>query len=408
MIEVRVHQGLTQLDPSAMEKVNASSQRASLFSSPAWLRHFLTHDVDFQERGAKPSILTAWEGSTLKGYLPLKVSPDGRTLSSLITLEVERPRVVSAPEDDERVTQAFLRALLHRGDEWELLEFVQQDETSPLFTGPAELGSRHWLRRLGDRQNNVLALPFTDSAGYAASLSKNMRHSTKKQLKGLLSSPGLSLITAKNAASCTALFEVFLDIEQRSWKARVEATVGRREKTYRAAIADPSVETAACIACLDGVPMAGSVWVHYGKHTYHLQTIYAETHEALAPGTLMTWVTIADAIDRKSVAFDMLPDFSHYKARWGAKTIETHSVQIFRVGSRRHLRAVAGDFWRRIDPRNAQAAAAGKNPYKVAAGKPAAPTHVDSARLSALLEAARAAGATEQNAATLAARNPFS
>lgn len=407
MIEVRVHQDLSQLDPSAMEKVNASSHRASLFSSPAWLRHFLTHDVGFKERGARPFILTAWEGTRLKGYLPLKASPDG-TLSSLITQEVERPGVVSAPEDDERVTQAFLRALLHRSDEWELLHFVQQDETSPLFPGPPGLSSRHWLRRLGDRQNNVLVLPFTDIAGYAASLSKNMRHSTKKQLKGVLSAPGLSLITAKNAASCTALFEVFLDIEQRSWKARVEATVGQREQTYRAALADPSVEAAACIACLDGVPMAGSVWVHYGKHTYHLQTIYAESHESLAPGTLMMWVTIADAIDRKSVAFDMLPDFSHYKARWGAKTIETHSVQIFRVGSRRHLRAVAGDFWRRIDPRNAQAAATGKNPYKVAAGKPAAPTRVDSARLSALLEAARAAGATEQNAATLAARNPFS
>ncbi len=407
MIEVRVHQDLTQLDPVAMEKVNGSSHRASLFSSPTWLRHFLAHDVDFQERGAKPYILTAWEGSLLKGYLPLKALPD-RTLSSLITQEVERPRVVSAPEDDERVTQAFLRALLLHGDEWEMLQFVQQDETSPLFPGPVGLSSRHWLRRLGDRQNNVLVLPFPDIAGYAASLSKNMRHSTKKQLKGLLSEPGLSLITAKNAASCTALFEVFLDIEQRSWKARVDATVGQREQTYRAAIADPSVETAACIACLDGVPMAGSVWVHYGKHTYHLQTIYAESHEALAPGTLMMWVTIADAIDRKSVAFDMLPDFSHYKARWGAKTIETHNVQIFRVGSRRHLRAVAGDFWRRIDPRNAQAAATGKNPYKVAAGKPAAQTKVDSTRLSALLEAARAAGAIEQNAATLAARNPFS
>lgn len=391
-----------------MEQVNASSHRASLFSSPAWLRHFLAHDVDFQERGARPYVLTAWEGSALKGYLPLKVSADGRTLSSLITLEVERPRVVSAPEDDERVTQAFLRALLHRGDEWELLEFVQQDETSALFPGPAGLSSRHWLRRLGDRQNNVLALPFTDSAGYAASLSKNMRHSTKKQLKGLLSAPGLSLITAKNAASCTALFEVFLAIEQRSWKARVDATVGRREQTYRAAIADPSVETAACIACLDGVPMAGSVWVHYGKQTYHLQTIYAESHESLAPGTLMTWVTIADAIDRKSVAFDMLPDFSHYKARWGAKTIETHAVQIFRVGSRRHLRAVAGDFWRRIDPRTALTAPAGQNPYKVAAGKKARQTPVDSARVSSLLDAARAAGATEQNAAALAARNPFS
>lgn len=405
MIEVRVHHQLSELDPAAMEKVNASSSRASLFSSPAWLAHFVAHDPEVQQGRARPYFLAAWEGGVLKGYLPLKVC-SGR-IASLITLEVERPRAVAAPEDDERVTQAFLRALLHRAEEWEQLEFVQQDEASAIFKGPVAMSSRHWLRRLGDRQNNVLALPFADVGGYAASLSKNMRHSTKKQLKALLSAKGLSLITARNPASCTALFDVFLDIEKRSWKARVEATVGAREQTYRAAIADPSVETAACIACLDGVPMAGSVWVHYGPRTFHLQTIYAESHEALSPGTLMTWVTIADAIERKSVTFDMLPDFSHYKARWGAKTIETQCVQIFRVGSRRHLRAVAGDFWRRVAPRPATEGAQGKNPYKVAAGRADAQGRIDGPRLSALLETARAAGAVEQDAATLSSRNPF-
>lgn len=406
MIEVRVHRELSELDPSAMDRVNASSVRASLFASPAWLRSFLAHDPDLRARGATPFILAAWEGGVLKGYLLLKQA--GQVLSSLISFEVERPGVVAAPEDLSRVTQAFFRVLLNRADEWDLLEFVQQDAESPLFHGPAELTGRHWLRRLPDRNNNVLALPFTDLAGYAASLSKNMRHSTKKQLKGLLGSPGLSLLTAKNPAGCSALFEVFLDIERRSWKPRAAATVGVREPMYRAAFADPSVETVACIASLDGLPVAGSIWVHHGKSTFHLQTIYSEAHEGLSPGTLMMVVTLADAIERKSEVFDMLPDFSHYKARWGTKTIETQWVQLFRVGSKRHLRAVAGDFWRRVKPKPAEDAAKGKNPYKVAAGAASVEVPVDRPRLAALLAQARAAGAIEQDAAALAARNPFS
>ena len=410
MIEVRVHHHLAELDPAAMEKVNASSARASLFSSPVWLNHFLTHDPYFKERGAKPYILAAWEGGVLKGYLPLKtvIERGGHVLSSLISLEVERPGVVAAPEDLARVTQAFFRVLLNRADEWDLLEFVQQDAESPLFHGPAGLTGRHWLRRLPDRNNNVLALPFADVGAYAASLSKNMRHSTKKQLKGLLTSAGLTLTTAKTPAACSALFEVFLDIERRSWKPRADATVGTREQMYRAAFADHAVETVACIACLDGLPMAGSIWVHYGKNTYHLQTIYSEAHEGLAPGTLMMVVTLADAIERKSEVFDMLPDFSHYKARWGTKTIETQWVQIFRVGSKRHLRAVAGDFWRRVKPKPAEDAAKGKNPYKVAAGAASVEVPVDRPRLAALLAEARAAGALEHAAAALAPRNPFS
>ncbi|MDP1825794.1 MAG: GNAT family N-acetyltransferase [Archangium sp.] len=410
MIEVRVHHELSELDPAAMEKVNASSNSASLFSSPTWLKYFLAHDPSFKERGATPWLLAAWEGGVLKGYLALKrvLERGGPVLSSLISLEVERPGVVAAPEDLARVSQAFFRVLLGRASEWDLLEFFQQDAGSPLFHGPAELTGRHWLRRLPDRNSNVLALPFSDLAAYAASLSKNMRHSTKKQLKGLLASPGLTLLTAKNPAGCSALFEVFLDIERRSWKVRVGATVGEREALYRAAFADPSVETVACIASLDGLPMAGSIWVHYGRNTYHLQTIYSEAHEGLAPGTLMMVVTLADALERKSEAFDMLPDFSHYKARWGTRTIETQWVQIFRVGSQRHLRAVAGDFWRRVKPKPADDATRGKNPYKVAAGTSSVEVPADRPRLAALLAQARAAGAIEQDAAALSARNPFS
>lgn len=407
---MRAHSGLAELDPVALEGVNANSPRASLFASPAWLSHFIAHDGGFRARGATPYVLTAWEGRLLKGYLPLKATTDhlGRSLSSLITLEVERPRVVAAAEDEERVTQAFFRFLLHRADEWDLLEFVQQDEGSPLFAGPAELGSRHWLRRLDDRQNNVIALPFPDGAAYAGSLSQKMRYGTRRLLKRLLATPGLTMWRGKNPASRSALFEVFRDVERRSWKDRAHAGVGERHETYRAALADPSFESVVCIVCIAGLPIAGSIWVHYGKTTFKLQTIYAESHEDLAPGTLMSCVPIGDAIARRSVAFDLLPDFSHYKSRWGAKAIDTQRVQLFRVGSLRHLKAVAGEFWRRVDPRPPVRAPEGKNPYRVAAGRAAGPASVDLPALERLLATARAAGAIEQDAAAVAAGNPFS
>ncbi len=409
MIEVHPHASLAELGVAAMDALNLSSPRASPFNSPQWLRHFIEHDATFTASGARPWILAAWEGSKLKGYLPLQEREDrlGRSLSSLITLEVERPQPVAAPEDTTRVTSAFFRYLLHRADEWDLVEFVQQDPGSPLYEGPEGLGSRHWLRRLADRPNNVLALPFTDGAAYVASLSRNMRHSTRKQFKGLFAAPGLTLSSATSPEGRAALFELFLELEQRSWKPRVGATVGAREETYRAALADPSLQLAACIASLDGVPIAGSVWLHYGRQTYHLQTVYSEAHEALSPGTLMSWVPIADAIARHQQAFDMLPDFSHYKSRWGATTIETSRVQIFRVGSPRHLKAVAGDFWRRVKPHGEGDAVHGKNPYKVAAGDAQGPQEIDRPRVAKWLEAAKAAGVEVRGVGPLAAENPF-
>jgi hypothetical protein len=78
------------------------------------------------------------------------------------------------------------------------------------------------------------------------------------------------------------------------------------------------------------------------------------------------------------------------------------------VGSLRHLKAVGGDFWRRVDPRRESQEPQGKNPYKVAAGRAQGEIAVDRARLEALLVRARAAGAVEQDAASLTARNPFS
>ncbi len=410
MIEVRSHASLAELDPKAMEALNLASRRASALASPYWLEQFILHDRDFRGLAARVVILAAYDGQRLTGYLPLKQTVDGngRKLSCLITLEAERPQAVALPEDEARVAQAFFRYLVHRRDEWDLLELIQQDPPSPLFAGPDFPLAHHWLRRLPDRENNVLQVKFPDAKAFAAALSQKMRWNVKKQLKTLFAVSGLTAMVSSKPAARATLYELFLDIERRSWKERGAAGVGSREETYRAVLLDPAcpIELFVLVLFLDGLPIGGSVWGHYGQHSYYFQSVYAESHAALSPGTLMTWLPIQSALATKREQFNMLPDFSYYKSRWLAQTVPTQTVQLFRVGSRYHLKAVLGDFRRKImkgnEPKKELA-----NKYKEAAGELIVPATVDRPRIDALVHAARAAGSTELDAAALQALSPF-
>jgi hypothetical protein len=411
MIEVRAHSTLADLDPAQMEALNRGSRNASPFASPYWLAQFLRFDREHKQHTPEVLILAAYDGAALTGYIALKATVDGngRKLSCLITLEVERPQVVALPQDEARVAQAFFRYLVHRQHEWDLLEVSQQDPKSALYAGPDFPLNRHWMRRLPDRQNNVMQVTYADARAYAAAMSQKMRWNVKKQFKSLFAAPGLSALVSNKPVARANLYELFLDIERRSWKLRGSAGVGSREDTYRAVLADPAapLEFFVAVLMLDGLPIGGSVWGNYGNNAYYFQSVYAESHEALSPGTLMTWIPIQSALTSRRTQFNMLPDFAYYKSRWLADTIDTETLQVFRVGSRYHLKAVLGDFKRKIMKGN-ETAKVLANPYKEAAGKANTSAPVDRVRVEALTAAARAAGATELDALALKTLSPFS
>ncbi|MBS1153926.1 MAG: hypothetical protein H6Q89_5624, partial [Myxococcaceae bacterium] len=292
---------------------------------------------------------------------------------------------------------------------WDLLELSQQEPKSPLYAGPELPLRHHWKRHLPDRHNNVMQVTFADAKAYAAAMSQKMRWNVKKQLKTLFSASGLTALVSSQPGPRATLYELFLDIERRSWKERGSAGVGSREDTYRAVLADPSapLELFVAVLLLDGLPIGGSVWGTYGLNSYYFQSVYAESHEALSPGTLMTWLPIQSALATRRAQFNMLPDFSYYKSRWLAETIQTETLQVFRVGSRYHLKAALGDFRRRIMKGN-EAPKVLANPWKEKAGKASAAPPVDRARVDGLAQAARAAGATVLDLAALKALSPFS
>ncbi len=410
MIEVRTHATLAELDARQLEALNRASRNASPFSSPYWLAGFLKFDRQHLEHSPQVLILAAYEGAALTGYLPLKATVDGngRKLSCLITLEVERPQVVALPQDEQRVAQAFFRYLVHKRDGWDLLEIAQQDPASALYAGPDFPLHHHWLRRLPDRENNVMQVTYADPRAYVAAMSQKMRWNVKKQFKSLFAAPGVSVLVSSKPTARATLYELFLDIERRSWKQRGSAGVGSREDTYRALLADPAapLELFVAVLLLDGLPIGGSVWGNYGLNAYYFQSVYAESHQALSPGTLMTWLPIQSALATRRAQLNMLPDFSYYKRRWLAATIQTETLQLFRVGSRYHLKALVGGFKRKI-LKGHEAGKVLANPYKEAAGKAGFPASVDRAHIDALTAAARAAGATELDAPALEGLSPF-
>lgn len=411
MIEVRSYSNLSELDRPAMEALNLASRNASPFSSPYWLDQFMRSDRAHLAEKPAVMILVAYEDKVLTGYLALKLTRgwSGRKLSCLITVEVERPQVVALPEDEARVAQAFFRHLVDRRSEWDLLELSQQDSKSALHGGPDFALPRHWMRRLPDRQNNVMKMEFADVKAYATAMSKRMRRNVRTQLKTLFAAPGLTAMVSSEPAARAALFEVFLEIERRSWKERGAAGVCGREATYRAVLADPSapLEFSVFVLSQDGLPIGGSVWGIYGNNSYYLQSVYAESHKDLSPGTLMTWLPIQSALAAKRGEFNMLPDFSYYKSRWLTETIETESLQLFRRYSRYHAKAVLGDLRRRLRPKLDAPAKVLANHYKEEAGLAAAPAAIDRARIDSLTAGARAAGATHLDAVALEALGAF-
>lgn len=409
MIDLQLHHRLSDLDATALEALNRRSRRASPFSSPRWLSAFMANDRDYLASSAEPWLLEAREHGRLVGFLPLKRTVDrhGRRLSWVSTLETERPQAVALPDDEVRVAQACYRFLVERWTEWDLLELSQQDPTSALHAGPPSL-SHHWLRRLPDRQNNVVSLSYPDGKAYVAAMAQKMRWNLKKQLSQLLAHEGLEVLIGQTPASREPLFELLKDVEARSWKPRSDATMAGREATYRTVMADDAApfRFSVYVLLLDGAPLAGGIWGDYGDNSYFLQSVYAEEHEALSPGTLVVWVALEQALRAGRKEFNMLPDFSYYKSRWLAQTLETETVQLFRYGSRYHLKAALGDFRRRVMSRPS-AVAPPSNPYREAAGKAVAHPAVDLDRARTLTTTARAAGARVYAIAELRALSPF-
>lgn len=361
-LHVRAIRSLDAVAPLAdrLEALNLASRRPTPFDTLAYLRTFLAHD-EYRVPGQEVLFLVALEGGSPVGYLPLRRVPERvlgipyTALRCLMVHDNERPRVVSRPEDEARCSAAFYRYLVEEERGWDFLQLHEQDADSALRTPPPSLDLRRFhVRRLPTNPNATILLPYRSVDDYLHALHKNHRRKLAQTARRLLQAGTPELVTAIDPRSLPGALDLYLDLERRSWKVHVGGHIGRhpeRVAFFRRLVGpDQPLAMIIHLLLLDGVPIAGALGGSFGRDLYWYEEAFDDGYRDLAPGNAMMLLLVRDAIERGFRSLDLFGNYAYYKARWGATITETEAVQLYRIGSLIHLKALAGDVRRWLRP----------------------------------------------------------
>jgi hypothetical protein len=427
LIEVRRFSRLDELAflRESIDQVNRASPRPDPFSTFAFYENFLRNDEFAPPGGWTLWFLAAFIDGALVGYLPLKQSEfrvgrlHAARVDFLVTHDTDRPHVVAAAHHLPAVCEAFYRYLLAHKGEWSQLVFQQQDSTSPLWPPPIALDGC-LLRAWPSLENATIVVRWESLEAYFRSFSKKFRSNVSRQMRTLLESGDVEVLSSSDPAVTPDLFALCLSIEPRSWKSQAHASVSRHPKRieYFHGLLDPRqpMRLSVHVVLLNGLPIAGLVTGSFDSNLYALHIVYDETRKNLAPGSAVLLLGMRQAILSCCRVFNLLSGFAYYKERWLADITPTRNVQIYRVGSLLYWRRLFGDLKRRLTRSRPGDADPGLfNPVRREVesrshDEDAPPTHVspeERARVAALIEDIRAAPCEYLSHASLAAIMPF-
>jgi hypothetical protein len=342
---------------AGLDALNLAARRPSPFSTRDYLEVLLAHD-EFAEAGSRALLLVAFDDERAVGWLPLRQVPR-RVLGArethvefLVTHDTDRPGIVARPEDEVRCAEAFFRHLI-ASERWSRLELMQQETGSPLIPPPNLPLRRHRSRLFPANPNCTIPLHCGSVAQYFRALSKHQRENVARLGRRLVAAGAVEFAYSRDPRAQEALFGLYLDVEGRSWKSSTAAAIARsprrvalfRSQCRPGRVARPIVH----LLLLDGAPIAAHFGVEFAGGFYAREMAFDEAYARLGPGHLLLLLVVRDAIASHVGFLNMMGQFGYYKAAWGAHVLETHNVQLFRVGSASWLKSWAGDLlrWRR-------------------------------------------------------------
>ncbi len=354
---VRVVTTLNELRVLApqLRAVHAQSATASPFGSFDFIESYARYNEYFPEPGSlELRVALVFSGHELIGYLPLKrvrehVGPIGYTkLEFLCTHDSELPELVARAGQEERVAAVLVDYLLTHDSGFAMLELKEQRPGSPLLRNATPSRFRgFYSRTFPSLDVATINVRWRTLADYFWDFNKKFRSNVSRQVRKLASLSGVELISARHPAELEPILALYLDLEQRSWKARAGGVIGRHPKRiafFRDLIAKAApFELSFDILCAGGEPLAGIVNGRSRNRLYALQIAYDEEQRDNGPGVLMLLWSMKRAIEEKLEAFHLLHGSSYYKTRWLADITSTRSMQYFRFGTAAHLRARMGE-----------------------------------------------------------------
>jgi CelD/BcsL family acetyltransferase involved in cellulose biosynthesis len=280
-------------------------------------------------------------------------------LEVLAPLDTERPGILVAPQDEERVAAALIQHVRREERGWGMLEFVGQ------LPGTALYKSMHAAADREFRARDIEVYPYTeieliwsDLAGYFRSLTKKMRSNISRQARRLFAQGEPQLVLAHGPRATAAWFDAYCDLDSRSWKHGTVSSIlrhPRRVRFYKEIVAGSAGLDASFIGVvLDGVLMAGLIAAsdRLGnpdrRGAWFLEMAYDQSRADLGPGQLLLLLGVGEALGRGEKFVNFLQNYAYYKHRWGAALVPVVNVQLIRRVSLHNARASLGEMYKSL------------------------------------------------------------
>jgi hypothetical protein len=326
-----------------LDALNAGSARPCPFSTFDYIATAWRNREERQPGAAcRLMWLLIFDGEALVGHLPLerseltKLGVRCRTVRLVTAREADRPHIVAARRDAQRVRDAIYRHLVARPN-WDVLELADQDEASALAFVPGFVRDRYQVRT-HERQGSVsIALRWASLGEYVQGLPKSLRTSLTRSLRRLLLVGEIELVRVEGGAAMPRALEHYLDVEARSWKHIAGESIQRdpRRLAFFRELVTPGqpMPVQLALVALQGVPIAGMLTGTFGGDLYALQTTCEEACADLGPAQLLSLHLIARAISARMRRVHLLPGAPVVSERWQAETAPLVHVEVLRPGS---------------------------------------------------------------------------
>ena len=165
----------------------------------------------------------------------------------------------------------------------------------------------------------------------------------------------MEIVLSRDPRALGALLDLYVDIENRSWKAGTRPAVARHPERleFFRALSQPGQVPALwyVFLLLDGLPIAAHLNGSFGRTVYRLEMVFDEDYRDLSPGKLMNLITVGETIATGGRELNLLGNFAKQKERWEAVITDTSSIQVFRWRSLYSVKAHIGELTHRVKPR---------------------------------------------------------
>lgn len=341
-----------------MLRINLASRRQCPFFTPEYIDASLAHSEEYARDEVEPFLLVVRREERVIGVLPLrrrwnKASVPFRHIELIAASEVDLPDIISSTEDEHDAAEAIMAYLPQLLSHASAVYLPKLSAESALFPH-RESARRRWAPIQEGSGMPVSHIPVVHACAseYFANLSKRMRSNVSRLGRRLAAAGRVEMLSASSSNSLSALFDVYLQLEDRSWKRGTEAAIRRSDQ--RVEMLESLFATAGAIEhhidliTLDDEPVAGLISMSMGSSSFLMETCYDERFSEFSPSNLLIFLAVERAIRAGNTEVSLHGHFDYYKHRWLAEVVETCDVRLVRAGSVPHLSTEVGAAARRL------------------------------------------------------------